>query len=219
MGANRNSNAVGAETLTEEQGGSPTKPFLFTLPEYGSAVNSFVYTAVESLARANNPILQKIPMRPTKRVPTTRVVTDQGVVIENEPFKITAEISLTVPELIRGDYSSFYMALDEAARHKAQALMSSLVDTISRSSDAVGNTVDANGPLTHSLITKVLGTMELDFDETGNISNVALMMHPDMAQRIRELPPPTEEERLEFEAMKKRKYDEFIARRNRKRLS
>ncbi len=79
--------------------------------------------------------------------------------------------------------------------------------------------MNANGqPLSYDLIIQMLETMDMSFGEDGN-SNAMLIVHPTTAEKIRNLPPPTEEQTRAWAKMIERKRREYNESRRVRHLS
>jgi hypothetical protein len=102
----------------------------------------------------------------------------------------------------------------------AEQLMGYFVETMGKVTEGTGNVVDAGGkPLSFELIYDALDKVELSVDENDELVMPELMMHPDQAQKLQELPPLTPEQQQKLDELKERKREEALARRRRRRLS
>ncbi|HEV2124987.1 MAG TPA: hypothetical protein VGW38_19745 [Chloroflexota bacterium] len=118
-----------------------------------------------------------------------------GQTVEFPPIPVEMNLAIDIPQLVAGDFSSFYVSLDEAADQALRQFVPSLTDLVHRTSTAAGTAIDVQGePLSHDLMIKMLDVIDLEFDEHENITNLVMYVNPTTAERIRDLPPPTPEQ-------------------------
>jgi hypothetical protein len=129
------------------------------------------------------------------------------------------EFAIHMADAIHGKPESLAASFDDASEAGLRKTMPKLFEYVERVCEASGNTINANGqPLSYDLIIQMLDTMDMSFDEDGN-SNAMLIVHPTMAEKIGNLPPPTEEQSKAWAKMIERKRQEYNKSRRGRRLS
>src|SRR5882757_3856739 len=97
-------------------------PSLFGLPEYDEAFRSFVFEAINEIARANDPLLSQIRSERAETVGTSRV-TGEKEVVDLPPVPIRVEFDFDHDEIVSGDMESLRRKLDAAAESHLRQLM------------------------------------------------------------------------------------------------
>jgi hypothetical protein len=192
---------------------------LFLLPEYDKAFREFVFEAINMLARARDPLLSQIRSEESEAVGTSRV---SGPVetVELEPMPVRVELAFPRRDVIQCNIEPLLTILDEAAEQHLRQIMPALFETISRITDATGNKIDAGGkPFSAEMLLEALEQIEWSFDEEGEPIMPTLVMHPNMAKKLSELPPLTPEQEQAFADLKERKRAEYRAGKRHRRLS
>lgn len=92
-----------------------------------------------------------------------------------------------------------------------------LLEMVSKTTEAVGNTVDAHDKNFWDAYLEMIEKTEMVFDEDGN-HNYQMVMHPKTAERLREN-PPSEEQKQRIEEAINLKRKEYFERRPTRRLS
>ncbi len=191
---------------------------LFALPEYEAPARSVVFVAVDALARANHPLLARIPRVPVAAVRSTRVTSEEGTALQLSPIPVRAELEIDIHRVVAGELDGVVAVLARLAEQEARALLGGMFERLNAVTDAAGTTVDADGrPLSHELVLELLETMEIDFDAEGN-AELALVGNSDMVRRLQALPPMTPEQEAAFDALMARKRRDFEARQRKRRL-
>jgi hypothetical protein len=85
--------------------------------------------------------------------------------------------------------------------------------------DAIGNSVDANGRSFYDAQVDAIERMDISFDEDGHPSGLKMYVNPETADQISKLPPRTPEQILRLEETLARKKEEFLAKKRSRRLS
>jgi hypothetical protein len=195
----------------------PTR--LFGLAEYDTATVLFTGRTINELMRRNDPILAQIRRHEVEDIPNSQVTTASGEVVETAPILCQMEFSMTMSEAISGNLESFTESLFSAAESGLQSLMPQIFAAVGQVCEATGNVIDAAGqPFTHDIFCRMLETLEVDFDEQGN-HNLTMVVHPDVMEKIRRLPPPTEEQTKAFDEIMERKRREFNGRKRQRHLA
>lgn len=193
---------------------------MFALPEYSRAFEEFVYSAINELMRRKDSVFGMIRSEKMPQLPTMRNTMPSGEVVEHQPVEFAMSFSVLSRDIIAGDPSSLITSIDNAADEGLKAFMPRLFEYMSQICDAAGTSLDAGGQrLSHDLIRQGYEKVEIDFDDEGNPLLPSIVLHPTMAEKIRQLPPPTEEQVRAFREMIERKRQEFNDRRRRRKLS
>jgi hypothetical protein len=197
-----------------------TNHTLFDLPEYEQAFSTFTYAAIHELMNQKEPVLGSIKRVKMPVVPVVRNTLPSGQVVENEPVLVKSPFSFPVKDAISGNVESLLVAIDDAAEDGIRTIMPQFFRYLDRLSEAAGTGTDAKGrPPSHELLFEALEKMDIEFDEEGKAVMPTLIMHPDMAQALWKLPPPTPEQNSKFEQMMQRKKQEYNDRRRHRKLS
>lgn len=88
---------------------------LFDLPEYQDAERRLISDLMRALPRFKSPLLGAIRHEEGEYVGTNRTTLPDGVVLDNPPFGVGAELGLSVQGAIEGDVLGFFEAIDRAA--------------------------------------------------------------------------------------------------------
>lgn len=175
---------------------------------------------MHTLARTRSPILGQIEFVEVSGTVGSRVRDREGMDVVLEPGKTSTEITADLDAVRAGDYDVFHAELDQAAESMAEQLVGYFVETLGKVTDGTGNVVDAGGrPLSFELIYEMLDKIEPSVDDDGNLVRPTLMMHPDQADKLQQLPPLSNEQQQLLDELEQRKREEALARRRRRRLS
>jgi len=96
---------------------------LFALPEYHAAARSVVFAAVDALARANHPLLARVPRVPVAAVRPTRVTSEEGQALQLSPIAVRAELDIDIRRVVAGEIDGVVAPLARLAEHQAGALL------------------------------------------------------------------------------------------------
>jgi hypothetical protein len=191
---------------------------MFALPSYARAANAFIVEAFHALMRAKDPVLSMMKVEVVETLPPNRVTLESGVSVESPTIGVGAAFTLDVPEMISGRFESLYVALDAAADLGLSTLMPAFFRHISDVTSATGQTSDAGGrPIIEAFI-EMIETMEVNFDDEDQ-PTFSLVMHPDMAEKIRAQGAPSQEALKRLRDVIERKRVEYHRRRDSRRLS
>jgi hypothetical protein len=186
------------------------------MPEYDAAFAEFVHESVRELARARDPILAQVRHETGRTSVASRVRARDGMDVDLPERSTAYEIAFPVDAVRAGDTEPLMVQLDAASETLAKDLVGMMFEHVSKITEATGNVVHADGPLTFETIFKMMESIEWFLDDDGNLSIPSLAMHPDA---VRALPEATPEQLAMVEDLKRRKYEEALARRPRRRLS
>jgi hypothetical protein len=196
----------------------PSVPF--ALYEYDAAFTRLFGETLRTLARARSPFLSQIQFVEMPGTVGSRVRDRQGMDIVLEPGKTGTDVTADLNAVRDGDYEKLHVELDKAADSMAEQLVGYFVESLDKVTEGTGNVVDVGGrPLSFELIHEMLDKIEFSVDENDELVMPSLVMHPDQAERLQDLPPLTPEQQQQLDELKERKREEALARRRRRRLS
>lgn len=153
-------------------------------------------------------------------LPRNRVALASDEVVETAPLVMESTFALSRDATIAGDLDDLYAALDAAAEGGLSSLMPQFFANLGEICDASGQAIDAGGrPFDYDLLLEALEGIEISFDADGNPKMPTLVMHPETADRLAALPPPSPEQEARLAAMMQRKKEDFDARRRSRQLS
>lgn len=188
---------------------------VFALPEYERAGGAFVRSAIDALARVKSPLLAEIGSETADPTPGVRTTFASGEVLEHEPMRIGATISIPVRAAVNGEYEGFCAAIDDAAEEYASDLSRQIYQRLGEMSEAAGTSVSAKDPFTARDVLTMIERLEIEFDEQGNPELPKIHMHPSQAEK---LPSWTDADEQAFKELMVRKKAEWDARRRHRRL-
>jgi hypothetical protein len=192
----------------------------FALYEYDAAFSDFFGETVRTLARARSPLLSQMEFVEVPGTVGSRVRDREGMDVVLEPGKTTSEVTADLNAVRDGDYEQLYAELDAASDSMAEQLVGFFVETMAKVTEGTGNVVDAGGaPLSFEVVYEMLERVEFSISENDELVMPSLLMHPDQAEKVKDLPPPTSEQQRMLDELKERKREEALARRRRRRLS
>jgi hypothetical protein len=197
-----------------------TSPPLFSLPEYEAAGWRFFNKALLALMRSKDAFFAQVAGPEVAELPMSRVAVGD-LTIDSEPFDVQAEFALSMDDAIKGEYGSFYVALDEAAQSALASLIPQIFQQLSRVIDATGQTIDAAGErLTPEVFLDLLDVPQWSFNDDGT-HNMQLVLPQSLAERVRVMMEEewTSEHQAKLDALVERKRKEHLARRRNRRLS
>ncbi len=191
---------------------------LFDLPEYRRAVDRFVRDPINALANTKDPVLAQLQRVRVEVLPRTRMsLPDTEQVLDTAPFQTESTFTFDAGDALDGDFDTILAGLDEAANQLVHSVMPQIFDQISRVSDAVGNTIDAQGQgFSWDLWLQGLATVEIPFDDDGNPRLPQLILNPQTAAAIPEMTPA---QHAALGELIENKREEWDARRRHRRLS
>lgn len=194
---------------------------IFLLPEYVRAEAKFTYEAINMVARASDPVLSGMSFETTTESAATQYSLPTGETLEMPEIRSVSESVLNFDDIISGNLDCYFASIYEAAQGLVHSIMPQFFQHISTVVDAFGGSVDARGqPLSHDLIIDMFEKKAISFDDDGNMSkDEILVVHPTMAEKLSQLPPPTPEQEKRWNDMLERKRQEFYARKLTRRIS
>ena len=192
----------------------------FALHEYDAAFSRFFSQTMRVLAQAHSPLLAQMRFVEVPGTVGSRVRDRQGMDIVLHPGKTSTEVTSDLKEVRDGDYEQLYKAMFESADAMAEQLVGYFVESMGKVTEGTGNVVDAGGrPFGFEVLYETLEKLEFSVDENDELIMPSLVMNPADAEKLRDLPPLTNEQQRMLDELKERKREEALARRRRRRLS
>lgn len=187
----------------------------FVLHNYDVAMAELIGNIRTGLLE-HDELLGKIQTQRVSHGGFTRQVSGPQIV-ETEMVNTQAVFAIDRDAFINTDVRQFtestYLLFDSF--HTEQKKL--LLEMVSRTTEAVGNTVDAHGKNFWDAYLEMIEKTEMAFDEDGN-HNYQIVMNPKTAEKLREN-PPTEEQKQRIEEAINSKRKEYFERRPARRLS
>lgn len=190
---------------------------IFTLPTYSRAASTLIYEAIHAVMRAKDPVLGSFSSEAVDVLPHNRVTLESGQVIESPSIPIAATFTLSVAGMIAGRFDSLYAGIDTAADQGLAVLMPAIFQHISDVTDAAGQGVEAGDRPVFDAIIDTLEGMDISFDENDQ-PTTSVVMHPQMAEKIRAQGGPSPEQIARLGELIQRKRVEYHRRRDSRRL-
>jgi hypothetical protein len=192
----------------------------FALNEYDAAFARFFSQTMRVLAQAHSPLLAQMRFVEMSGTVGSRVRNRQGMDIVLDPGETSTEVTSDLDAVRSGDYEQLYKAMFESADAMAEQLVGYFVETIGKVTEGTGNVIDAGGrPFGFDVFYETLEKLEFSIDENDELVMPQLVMNPTDAEKLRDLPPLTQEQQRMLDELKQRKREEALARRRRRRLS
>lgn len=191
---------------------------IFRLIEYAVAERAFIGGTLDALARANDPLLARIQVERTTRVPRTQITTDSGEVVEQQPVEIRTKLTQTPQDIIDGKLDDLLASLDQAAEEYAEQFGKHFYEQLSHITEATGNVVDASGRPFFDSLYEMYEKIDLQFDEEGRIAQELHLNPADVEKWQKGWEEMTPEQHAKLAALVERKRQEFNARRRNRRL-
>jgi len=189
------------------------------LPEYDSAYALFLDESVHEVAKASSPLLSGLTVEYTGG-PVGSVVKDrEGMDVDLGTKEVGFGFTLNVPAVRDGDLSNFLLQVGNASEELGKALVGGMVEVLDKVTDATGNVVKGQGEINFDVIYEALEKIEWSLDDDGSLIKPTMVMHPDMAEKLGDLPDLTEEQKEKLAALEARKREEAHARRRTRRIS
>ena len=194
----------------------PERPLVFELPEYDRAFAEFIFEVANALAIAAAPLLGQI-RRVSAPGAGSSVVDARDFEQLDLPSQLVGfGVTIGLRAVRDGDFEPLVVGLSEGSDELASGLMKMVIATVSRVTEATGNVVTSSDGMTFEAFYEALDGMEWSLTEDDELSLPTLLMHPDTVEKLPNLTPQQEEA---LEDLKRRKLEELLARRRRRRLS
>lgn len=192
----------------------------FALHEYDAAFSRFFSQTMRVLAQAHSPLLAQMRFVEVPGTLGTRVRDRQGMDVVIDPGKAATEVSSDFDAIRNGDYEELYDTMFASADVMAEQLVGYLVESMGKLTEGTGNVVDAGGRrFGFDVLYETLEKLEFSLDENDELVMPSLVMNPADAEKLKDLPPLTDEQQRKLDELRERKKEEALARRRRRRLS
>ncbi len=185
------------------------------LTEYDSAMTRLLRDIQRGFEKAD-PILSEVQRLPVAHDGRTRQVSAPNIVDTNMQ-DFSADVTIHADAFRNTaveQFAQFVWGLCESLMSQATRY---LFETVSRTTEAVGNVVDAGGKNIWDAQIEMLEKAEVRFDQNGD-HNWKFYMHPDTFKRL-SANPPTPEQQQRWDAVMKAKKEEYYAKKCTRRLS
>jgi len=139
--------------------------------------------------------------------------------VDLEAKEVGFGFTLNVHAVRDGDLGDFLLQVGNASEELGKALVGGMVETLDKVTDATGNVVKGHGEINFDVIYEGLEKIEWSLNDDGELVKPTLVMHPDMAKKLGELPELTDEQKAKLDALEARKLEEARARRRTRRIS
>jgi hypothetical protein len=130
---------------------------------------------------------------------------------------VSLEITMDSRWIAQTDTESIATFLWETSQEFISQLKKHFFEVFSKTTEAVGNVVDASGMNVNDAQIEMLKNLEMRFDKEGN-HNYEFIVHPETARKLREN-PPTPEQMQRWEEAMNAKREEYYAQKRTRRLS
>jgi len=192
----------------------------FAVPEYDRAFDDLFFDVVNDLARGRSGLLSAIPQAPPRRSGASSRIRDrQGLDVDMPVQSVEFGMSVDVEAVRSGDPAAFALAIDRASDDLAEQLVALVIKTMETVTTATGNVTSTSGKFDFEALYSALEQLEWSLTDDGELSLPSIVVHPDDAEALAKLPPPTGEQQQRMDALKARKLEELLARRRTRRLS
>jgi hypothetical protein len=190
---------------------------LFGLPEYDQTFTRLTQELVDALAIARSPLLSQMgpPVRTSSTV-GSRVRARDGVDVDLPGTEMRFQITTEAKAVLAADVEAYAQQIDAAAEQIERAMVKHLFSTMQDLTAATGNVVDAAGRPAFEALYEMLDKIEWSLTEDGGLSMPTIVGGRDTVAILESL---TDEQNAAIQALQRRKHEELIARRRRRRLS
>ncbi|NIL91595.1 hypothetical protein RhoFasSB10_03942 [Rhodococcus fascians] len=185
----------------------PENAFWALQNEYRASATAWIDGATQALSRELHPLLASIPNESMGELPAedeNRVGDDE---LASPLFRVVGvkhELSIHAADVVRGDVDTFLTLIFEMADSLGTQLTEGMIAHLDEVCEMTGQSIDATGRDIFEVLLEAAEITEFGFDEAGN-HNLALVLHPDTAERLRDKKPTREqEERLQSVIARKR---------------
>lgn len=189
--------------------------FSFRLYNYDSAMGKLIGNIRNGILE-HDELLSKIQTRKVSHGGATRQVTEPKVV-ETNMVNSKAIFEIEGKAILQTDVDQFTESIYKLFDSFHTEQKKYLLQVVSETTDAVGNTVDAAGKNFWDAYLEMIQKTEMTFDEHGN-HNFELVMNPNTAKKLREN-PPTEEQKQRIQEAIELKRKEYYERKPSRKLS
>lgn len=190
-------------------------PFEVSYPEYDSAGFRFMSTCIRELMQAQGGVYSLVSKESVEHIPTYSVQLPDGQFVDSPPNDLSFLITLDNVDIIDGRFDNFIAELNKVAVEQEAEVSKPILADISEVTERSGNVVQ--GELTFERLIEAIEAVETSFDEDGQ-HNLSLVVSPAMAEKLREMGPPTPDQQAQLNGVLARKKAEWDARRRNRTL-
>jgi hypothetical protein len=185
----------------------------FSLPKYDTAMTQLVRNIGEGLVK-HDQILGQIRSHGVSHGGSIRQVSDPEVV-DTQMRRVGARIEISIEAFIQTDTNAFVESIFNFFSSLHSQQKQHLFEVVGKTTDAVGNSIDAKGRNVWEAYIEMLNTTEMHFDKDGK-HNYQIYMHPDTAKKIEQNPPTPEQIELIEKTIEAKRRDFYARKRSRK---
>jgi hypothetical protein len=190
----------------------------YKLPFYSKQTVSLLRKLQWDMMRSKSSILQSISEpSPQKHLSPQIVEGEGGSTTLFEPITLVNDFTIAKDDVLAGNFGALTRAVQARADDEGEKLEQWVMDNVRRSAAAVGNIVAGSGRVSHEAILDALEKVEVSFLPTGEIRDLALYVNPNDALKLRQQ-PMTHEQQARFEAIMRKKWEDWSARQSRRRV-
>jgi hypothetical protein len=189
----------------------------FNIHRYDKAIVEFCHMVVDGFISLD-PLLGTIRRVPIVHGGPTRNVRGSAP-LDQKLSEIESMATLDMDAIRKTETEKYSAFVYELARSAIDSLASDFIDRMNELAEAVGNTIDAGGqPFSVDKLLDLIDKMLIDFDAEGKPIMPALLVNPQLHERIKhlEFAPEQEQRRVAILARKKAEHD---AKKRTRRLS
>jgi hypothetical protein len=191
-------------------------------PEYERAAADLLWFVLNEMMFQLDPLLAQIQRVPASEIGTAPVAGEPRLTATYgayRPIEMQCEFAQPFDDVLNVDTDAWAAMVELSASRAVPNLMKQMFEHMADICDASGQTIDARGrPPSIDLILDGYEKISIDFDENGVPKLPTIVMAPQMAERVRKLPPPTPEQIARFDNIIKEKKRAFDASRRVRKL-
>lgn len=133
-----------------------------------------------------------------------------------------SELNLPIEEIIRGGPNAFKKYIDKLAEDMSDQQSKIVFQKLDEITSKSGNVIDAHDePFTPERLLEALDKIEMEFDEDGQPTNIQIVIHPDLFNKIKDKIPVWKadpELRKKYDVILEKKRKEWLDRENNRKL-
>jgi hypothetical protein len=186
----------------------------YSLRKYDSAISRFIQEVQRGLDKTD-PLLGQIQSSQVVHGGKTRQVTEPKKV-ETPMRTHKADVVIQLDWYRKTDVRELVIFLYGVWETFASKSKKALFETLSLTTEAVGNSIPLNGRNVWDAQIEMLKQMHVRFDEDGN-HHMEFVVHPDTYKKLAEN-PPTPEQRKRWDEVMNAKREEYYAKKRTRRL-
>lgn len=189
----------------------------FLIPAYDKAMLRFIERVVMGFLSVD-PLFGAMPWKSTEHRGPVRNVRGPSP-LDQTMRSVEAESSISADAIRNTSIEDYTCFLYDLATSSIRTLAPGFFKGLAEITDAAGTSVDGRGqPFSFDMLNDVLEKLYIEFDEEGKPILPTLLMHPMMAERIKNMRLTPEQERRQAEIIERKKA-EYYAKKRTRRLS